>query len=63
MSAEIQKKKIKNFIELETIEQKASPLFEPSALGGKSVKLKGSETGINLNEEEINSTIDPLEIN
>jgi isopropylmalate/homocitrate/citramalate synthase len=60
LNARIQKKKTKNFIEPETIGQKASLLFGPSALGGKSIELKGSEMGINLNEKQINAIIDTI---
>ena len=57
LRARIQKRKTKGFIEPETIGQKTSLLFGPSALGGKSIELKGQEMGINLSEEQVDAAI------
>lgn len=60
LRARIQKQKTRGFIEPETIGQKTSLLFGPSALGGKSIELKAREMGIDLSEEGVNAIVDAM---
>jgi isopropylmalate/homocitrate/citramalate synthase len=47
------RKRPKSFIAPELIGQKRSLLFGPSALGGKSIELKGKEMGIQLDTKQV----------
>lgn len=58
LRARLQKRKAQTFIEPETIGQRLSLLFGPSAIGGEAIKLKGQEMGINLSEEKLNTITD-----
>jgi isopropylmalate/homocitrate/citramalate synthase len=58
LRARIQKKKTNHFIEPETIGQKTSLLFGPSALGGKSIELKGKEMGMDLGGNQVEKILD-----
>jgi isopropylmalate/homocitrate/citramalate synthase len=57
LRARIEGKKTRHFIEPEVVGQKTSLLFGPSALGGESIKLKGQEMGVALNQEQISRVI------
>ena len=60
LRARIQKQKTKGFIEPETIGQKTSLLFGPSALGGKSIELKGREMGLSISGDQVNAIMDVM---
>jgi len=60
LRARIQKQKTKGFVEPETIGQKTSLLFGPSALGGKSIELKGREMGMSLSEDQVDAIMDVM---
>jgi isopropylmalate/homocitrate/citramalate synthase len=60
LRARIQKQKTRSFIEPETIGQKTSLLFGPSALGGRGIELKGREMGITLSQKQVNAIIDAM---
>jgi 2-isopropylmalate synthase len=60
LRARLQKRKTKEFIEPETIGQRMSLLFGPSALGGESLALKGREMGIDLNGKQIEEIIETM---
>lgn len=57
LRARTQKRKTRDFVEPETIGQKTSLLFGPSALGGKSIELKGQEMGLTLSEKQVEDVI------
>jgi isopropylmalate/homocitrate/citramalate synthase len=57
LRARIKKGKTQGFIEPETIGQRTSLLFGPSALGGKSIELKGQEMGIGLSGDQVDAVI------
>jgi 2-isopropylmalate synthase len=60
LRARLQKRKTREFIEPETIGQRMSLLFGPSALGGESLALKGREMGIDLNGKQIEGIIEMM---
>jgi isopropylmalate/homocitrate/citramalate synthase len=60
LRARIQKRKTKGFVEPETIGQKTSLLFGPSALGGKSIELKGREMGLSISGDQVNAIMDVM---
>jgi len=57
LRARLKGEKSKGFISPETIGQKVSLLFGPSALGGKSIELKAKEMGIDLSESQTEAVI------
>jgi isopropylmalate/homocitrate/citramalate synthase len=58
LRARIKRQKTRSFIEPETIGQRTSLLFGPSALGGESIELKAQEMGVALNEQQVKTVID-----
>ena len=60
LRARLQKRKTRGFIEPETIGQRMSLLFGPSALGGESLALKGREMGIDLSGKQIEEIIEMM---
>jgi isopropylmalate/homocitrate/citramalate synthase len=60
LRARINKKSVRGFIAPETIGQRTSLLFGPSALGGESIALKGKEMGISLDPEQVDTVIEKM---
>jgi isopropylmalate/homocitrate/citramalate synthase len=60
LRARIKGERTRDFIEPDTIGQKMTLLFGPSALGGKSIELKAEEMGILLSGEQVQAVVDAM---
>jgi len=60
LRARLNKQKVNNYVNPEAIGQRTLLLFGPSALGGKSIELKGREMGIALTNEQIKTVINGM---
>ena len=60
LRARINKKKTLGFVAPETIGQRTSLLFGPSALGGESIVLKGKEMGVSLKPEQVDAVVEAM---
>jgi isopropylmalate/homocitrate/citramalate synthase len=60
LRARIKGERTRDFIEPDTIGQKMTLLFGPSALGGKSIELKAEEMGIMLSGEQVQAVVDAM---